>query len=117
MARVGRPFKKGNTASKGKGRPKLTIEQQKIKDALRKQSGKLIVAKYCLMEYNKLLHDVKNRKLSTIERFVCRVIEKGVSKGDVNILMWVFSILDWNGETGIEAPKITINIDNDDKSL
>jgi hypothetical protein len=115
----GRNFPKGHKFSKGQ--PKLTDEQKQIKAKLEKLSGKIILAKYCIMSYRELLEKMEDDSISTIDLMIMKMIDRCIQKADLPILIWIYSHLGWDSELNemdkddIQQARLIIKLDNEGK--
>lgn len=105
---IGTPFKKGNTA--GKGRPKLSNEQKKNLKRLKSFDGKTLLAKYSLMTHESLKNFISQGDTNTcLELLVAKVIDKGIERCDINILSYLFTRFGWDEAEKDTGRPISIN--------
>jgi len=115
----GKNFPKGNKF--GKGFPKLTEEQLTIKKKVESYCGKLILATYCIMNYDELKRKMLDPKIPAIELMIMRIIERCISKAELPILIWIYTHLGWdthlneNDKGDIQQAKLIIRLDEQGK--
>lgn len=81
MARSSTTFKKGNTASKGKGRKPLDPDVKAAKKLSQNEFIRL-ANRWLYATEDEVKVALKDPKLPMLERMVLGIIEKGISQGD-----------------------------------
>jgi len=85
MPGKGKPFKKGNTAGVGKGRPKLT----KAAKAIRKLTSEqyiLLLNEWLTLNPEQVKKKLSDPKISTLDMMVGKVIVEAIKRGDATRL-------------------------------
>lgn len=115
----GKNFPKGHKFSRGQ--PKLSDEQKDIKARLEKMSGKITLAKYCIMSYRELLEKMEDDSIPTIDLMIMRMIDRCIQRADLPILIWIYTHLGWDSELDeldrgdMQQAKLIIKLDNEGK--
>ena len=86
--KVGRPFKKGNTAAKGHGRPKLTPEQKAMCLSSRTQF-KLLLSQYSALTLDEIKKHIKEKKLPVLDMAVLKHLQEMVESGSMQRVDWL----------------------------
>ena len=90
----GRNFEKGHKLAKGT--PKLSDEQRLLRKALNELHGKLLIVKYCIKSHAELKQFIKNPNATCLELMIARMIERAISKAEVQYLNWIYERLGWD---------------------
>ena len=90
----GRNFEKGHKLSKGQ--PKLSEEQIEIRRTLEQLNGKLLLAKYCIKSHAELKEFIKDPDATCLELMIAKMIERAISKAEVQYLNWIYERLGWD---------------------
>lgn len=111
----GKNFPKGNKYGTGFG--KLSDEQKNILKQIRSLNGKVLISKYCLMNYKELKAKVLDPNTPCIDLMLMRMIDRCISKAELPILIWIYERLGWSKEEiqdGEEkkAPRLYIKFDD-----
>jgi hypothetical protein len=83
-------FPKGNTFG---GMKRQTEEQKEVRRKLKLLDGKLLLGKYCYMDYFELKERIEKREGTVLEIMIMRVIERGITTADYQILNWIYTRL------------------------
>ena len=90
----GKNFKKGHKLATG--RPKMSEEQRELRRTLEKLNGKLLLAKHCIRNIAELKAFIKRTDVSCIELMLARMVERAISKAEVQYLNWIYERLGWD---------------------
>lgn len=84
---TGKPFKKGNAAAKGYGRPKMTDEQKALALTTRTQF-KMLLSQYSALTFAEVKKHLKEKKLPAIDMAVLKHMEQMIDAGSMDRVDW-----------------------------
>jgi hypothetical protein len=74
----------------------MSEEQRELRRTLEKLNGKLLLAKHCIRNIAELKAFIKRTDVSCIELMLARMVERAISKAEIQYLNWIYERLGWD---------------------